>query len=124
MRRRTSFDGCELLQSNDVLRHHQMPGGGRVKRKARSRTLREQRNTRRLRRPPEQMSSYMDNDHYNNVKKGTKKGGSWPPFGLLSGSEFLNFFVEAGGCKHILKGDVHAVPPVVVCHRRDVDALA
>jgi hypothetical protein len=46
------FDGCELLQSNDVLRHHQMPGGGRVKRKAGSRTLREQWNTRRLRRPP------------------------------------------------------------------------
>ena len=104
-----------------------MPGGGRVKRKAGSRTLREQRNTRRLRRPPEQMSSYTDNDHYNNVKKvkccrlGTKKGGSWPPFGLLSGSEFLNFFVEAGGCNHLFNGDVHPVPPVVVRVARVVD---
>ena len=69
---------------------------------------------RRLRRPPEQMSSSTDNDHYNNVKKGTKKATTSRLFCLLSGSKFLNFFVEAGGCKHILNIDVHAVSPVVV----------
>ena len=54
---------------------------------------------------------------------GTKKATSSRLFCLLSGSKFLNFFVEAGGCKHILNVDVHAVSPVVVRVARVVDSF-